>query len=100
QTPTRSAPAPQPITGGAHAAPSRTSITGVTLRSRVVVTGLLVAAAGYFLLPVYWLLVASTKSTGDLFGTFGLWLSRPRLLDNLRHVVTYDNGIYLRWAAN
>ncbi|MGP3983593.1 carbohydrate ABC transporter permease [Streptomyces sp. KR80] len=86
----------------AHAreAAPRTSISGVTARSRVVVTGVLVAAAGYFLLPVYWLLVASTKSTGDLFGSFGLWFSRPQLLDNLRHVATHEDGIYLRWAAN
>jgi multiple sugar transport system permease protein len=78
----------------------RTSISGVTLRSRIVVTGLLVVAAVYFLLPVYWLVVAATKSTGDLFGSFGLWFSHPRLLSNLGHVLSYDHGIYLRWALN
>ena len=56
--------------------------------------------AAYFLLPVYWLVIAATKSTGDLFGTFGLTLSNPQFVDNLRHVLTYDGGIYLRWAAN
>ncbi|MFJ9150634.1 carbohydrate ABC transporter permease [Streptomyces sp. NPDC102270] len=66
----------------------------------ILVTGLLVAAAGYFLLPVFWLAVASTKSTGHLFGSFGLWFSHPRFLSNLRQVITYDHAIDLRWAAN
>jgi multiple sugar transport system permease protein len=74
----------------------------VTARAgwRIVVVGLLAAFALYFLLPVYWLVVAATKSTGDLFGTFGLWFARPRLLDNLGRVLTYDDGIYLRWMLN
>ncbi len=67
---------------------------------RIVVVGLLTAFALYFLLPVYWLVVAATKSTGDLFGSFGLWFANPQLLDNLRNVLTYDDGIYLRWAFN
>jgi multiple sugar transport system permease protein len=74
----------------------------VTARAgwRIVVVGLLAAFALYFLLPVYWLVVAATKSTGDLFGTFGLWFARPRLLDNLGRVLTHDDGIYLRWMLN
>ncbi|HEX2131617.1 MAG TPA: carbohydrate ABC transporter permease [Actinophytocola sp.] len=70
------------------------------LRSRILVTALLAVIALYFLLPVYWLVVASTKSTGDLFGSSGLWFAQPRLLENLTNVFTYDDGIYLRWAAN
>jgi multiple sugar transport system permease protein len=67
---------------------------------RIVVVGLLTVVALYFLLPVYWLIVAATKSSGDLFGTFGLWFARPRLLSNLHNVLTYDHGIYLRWTFN
>jgi len=70
------------------------------LRWRIVVVGLLTTLALYFLLPVYWLAVAATKSTGDLFGTFGLRLVRPHLFENLRLVLTHDHGIYLRWALN
>lgn len=70
------------------------------MKWRIVVVGLLTAFAMYFLLPAYWLVVAATKSTGDLFGTFGLWFSDPRLLDNLRRVLTYDDGVYLRWGFN
>lgn len=64
------------------------------------VNAALVLFACYFLLPVWWLVVAATKSTGDLFGSFGLWFDQPRLWSNLGLVLTYDDGIYLRWVAN
>jgi multiple sugar transport system permease protein len=69
-------------------------------RYRVLVLALLVLAAGYFLVPVYWLLVAMTKSSTDLFGTFGFWFAHPHPLANLRAVVGYDHHIYLRWFGN
>jgi multiple sugar transport system permease protein len=78
--------------------PQRPSETNV--RSRVLVVGGLAVAAVYFLLPVYWIVVAATKSTGDLFGTNGLWFASPRLFENLENVVTFQDGIYLRWTLN
>ncbi|WP_454050581.1 carbohydrate ABC transporter permease [Cellulomonas sp. Marseille-Q8402] len=71
-----------------------------SLTWRIVVIGLLTVCALYFLVPVYWLAVAATKDTGDLFGSFGLWFSDFRLLENIRHVLTYDGGIYVRWVLN
>jgi multiple sugar transport system permease protein len=92
---------PATATGGRRAAaPKRRRLDGTSTASRILVVGVLVVAAVYFLIPVYWLLVAATKSTGDLFGSFGLWFSRPQTLANLRNVLGYDNGIYLRWAVN
>ncbi|WKX74188.1 carbohydrate ABC transporter permease [Streptomyces sp. XD-27] len=61
---------------------------------------LLTVAAIYFLTPVYWLAVSATKSSGDLFGTFGFWFSDPHPVDYLGDVLTYDDGIYVRWFAN
>src|SRR5690606_4021721 len=59
------------------------------------------AAVAYFLLPLWWLAVASTKSNADLFSTFGLWFAGEiSLLDNLRDVFTAQNGIYLLWTRN
>ncbi|MBK3575491.1 carbohydrate ABC transporter permease [Streptomyces sp. MBT65] len=100
QTPAREVPPSAESPASDDSTTPRGGITGVTTRSRILVTGLLVAAAGYFLLPVYWLAVASTKSTGNLFGSFGLWFSHPQFLSNLHQVVTYDHAIYLRWAFN
>lgn len=78
----------------------RAAARRVPLRWRIITVGLLTVLAIYFLLPVYWLTVASTKSTGDLFGSFGLWFSDPQPWANLRNVLTYDGGIYLRWTVN
>jgi len=55
---------------------------------------------GYFLFPLYWLVVASTKSNADLFSTFGLWFSHLNLLENLKTVFTFQDGVYGRWAVN
>lgn len=68
--------------------------------SRILLVALLTVAALYFLLPVYWLVVASTKSSADLFGTFGLWFSDPRWLDNTSKVFSYGDGIFWSWTFN
>src|SRR5438309_9690387 len=55
----------------------------------------------YFLVPFFWLIVSSTKSAGDLFGTFGLWFAPNfNLFTNLQQLFTYNNGIYVRWLLN
>jgi multiple sugar transport system permease protein len=72
-----------------------------TTPSVIIVTGLLAVVAVYFLVPVYWVFVAATKSTGDLFSTYGFWFAPTfALWDNLRQVLTYDGGIFIRWFLN
>lgn len=92
--------ATEPLARRARRARRPRPVGAPSLRWRVLTVGLLTALAGYFLLPVYWLTVASTKSTGDLFGSFGLWFSDPQPWANLRHVLTFNDGIYLRWTLN
>ncbi|MBD8465979.1 carbohydrate ABC transporter permease [Plantibacter sp. CFBP 8798] len=68
---------------------------------RVLVTGILVVVAIYFLVPVYWVVIAATKSTEDLFGSNGFLLgSEFSLWSNLHEVLTYDGGIFVRWFGN
>jgi multiple sugar transport system permease protein len=68
--------------------------------SLLVTTGLFVVGA-YFLGPVIYLLVASTKSTGDLFNTSGWWFGHHfDLASNLSKVFSFDGGIYLHWLLN
>ncbi|MGO4295214.1 carbohydrate ABC transporter permease [Glutamicibacter sp. MCAF14] len=67
----------------------------------LIVTALLTIAALYFLVPVYWVVVAATKSTQDLFSTNGFLLSGDFVLwKNLGQVLAYDGGIFLRWFMN
>ena len=55
----------------------------------------------YFLIPFFWLLVSSTKSQADLFGTFGLWFAPNfNLFTNLQQLFSYNGGIYGRWLLN
>ncbi|GAA1845721.1 carbohydrate ABC transporter permease [Microlunatus capsulatus] len=69
-------------------------------RTSLLLTVVMVACLLYFLFPLYWLVVASTKSNADLFSTFGLWFADLNLLDNLRSVFTFQDGVFARWALN
>jgi len=69
-------------------------------RSNLLTLGML-ALLIYFLLPLFWLVVAATKTTGDLFSTFGLWFGNDfALLSNIQRTLTYDDGVYVRWMLN
>jgi multiple sugar transport system permease protein len=65
-----------------------------------VLTIALIACAAYFLLPLVWLVIASTKSNSDLFSTFGLWFADFHLFENLQDVFTFQSGIYASWLRN
>jgi multiple sugar transport system permease protein len=64
----------------------------------------MLAATLYFLLPLFWLVVASTKSIGDLFSSFGLWFAHDLSLgQNIKELLatrTDDGGTYLLWIRN
>ncbi|HET9761774.1 MAG TPA: carbohydrate ABC transporter permease [Nocardioidaceae bacterium] len=69
-------------------------------RSSLLTLGML-ALLLYFLLPLFWLVVSATKTTSDLFSTFGLWFSGDfSLLRNIHDTFTYDGGVYGRWMLN
>jgi multiple sugar transport system permease protein len=62
---------------------------------------LLLALVCYFLVPVWWLVVASTKNAQGLFsGSGALWFHGFHLFGNLKELFTYNNGEYLRWLGN
>jgi multiple sugar transport system permease protein len=55
----------------------------------------------YAIFPLFWLVISSTKMTGDLFATFGLWFGhRFSLFTNIRQTFSYGHGEYLRWLGN
>ncbi len=57
----------------------------------------------YFLTPLWWLIVAATKSNSGLFtGTGGaMWFDQDfNLWENIQELATYQGGIYWRWFAN
>jgi multiple sugar transport system permease protein len=54
----------------------------------------------YFLMPLAWLLVASTKSLDDLFSSFGLWFADFSFVDNISDTVSKDDGVFVTWFRN
>lgn len=70
-------------------------------RKSIPMTLVMTLALIYSLLPLFWLLVNSSKTESNLFSTQGLWFGGHfALLDNIRQTFSYDNGAFLRWFAN
>ena len=75
--------------------------TAAFRRSRRFNTAVLGFFLVYSLLPIYYLVVSTTKSSGDLYSTFGLWFSSEfHFFQNLSDLLAYDGGLYLRWLGN
>lgn len=63
----------------------------------------LLAISVYFMLPLWWLVVASTKDNSALFDSaFGplFFDDSFSLFGNIKELFTYSDGIYWRWMGN
>ncbi|RVU20918.1 carbohydrate ABC transporter permease [Streptomyces antnestii] len=83
-----------------YATSSGTTARKVPLASRSGVFLVLLLFSVYTLIPLWWLLVSATKSSGDLFGDGGLWFSHFDLWTNIRAVFHQQDGIFGRWILN
>ncbi|AKN73237.1 sugar ABC transporter permease [Streptomyces sp. PBH53] len=74
---------------------------GPPLRRRIalVPTVTLLLGAVYTLLPVAWVVIASTKSGRELFSTF-TFLPGTGFADNLKDLDAYRDGVYWTWMGN
>lgn len=91
------ATATAPARGGRPARPEQAA----RRRGGLLPTLALLAGAVYCLLPVLWVLMAATKTRGELFSTFTYAPSfSGGLVDNLRGVVSYGDGRFFRWVRN
>lgn len=64
---------------------------------------LLAVSAAYFIVPLWWLIVASTKTTSGLFnGSAGpLFFDEDfALFENLAQLATHEGGIFFTWMKN
>jgi multiple sugar transport system permease protein len=69
--------------------------------NRILVTAFMIVFLGYFLTPLIWLLLSSTKSNADLFSTFGFWFSpKFNLFQNISDLFARDNGAFPIWMGN
>lgn len=86
----RSRRAPEPGARGPHG-----SRTGSHL--------FLLALVLYFITPLWWLVVAATKSNSGLFASSSspLWFAKDfAFFDNVSRLITYQGGIYWTWLGN
>ncbi|MEU6147497.1 carbohydrate ABC transporter permease [Streptomyces sp. NPDC047081] len=89
------------VTAAEPAPPVPSPRRGTRARRSTPLTIAMLAALAYFLLPLFWLLIASTKNTQDLFNSFGLWFSHtPQLLTNIKETFTQDDGVFVHWLLN
>ncbi|RPE37871.1 carbohydrate ABC transporter membrane protein 2 (CUT1 family) [Streptomyces sp. Ag109_O5-1] len=74
---------------------------GPPLRRRIALipTITLLLGAVYTLLPVAWVVIASTKSGSELFSTF-TFLPGTGLMGNLKDLNAYRDGVYWKWMGN
>ncbi|MGW1724232.1 carbohydrate ABC transporter permease [Streptomyces sp. NPDC002306] len=68
-------------------------------RIALVPTVTLLLGALYCLLPVAWVVIASTKSGSELFSTF-TFLPGSGFADNLEDLGAYRDGVYWTWMGN
>jgi multiple sugar transport system permease protein len=62
---------------------------------------LLLIMAIYFIIPIWWLFVASTKSTGSLFSSPAFWFDDPAaFFTNVAGLFEHQGGMYWRWLGN
>ncbi|WP_449385636.1 carbohydrate ABC transporter permease [Cellulomonas soli] len=95
QAPTRVSKARRP---SAASAPGRSVRT--PLAPRVAAMTVMAVFTVYFLMPIWWLLVASSKTRGQVIGTNPLWFADLHLVDNVRDVLVYRDGLFVAWMGN
>ena len=59
------------------------------------------ACLAYFLLPLIWLFISSTKTNAGLFSSFGFWFDKDfSFFQNLQDLFSYDHGAFAVWMQN
>ena len=68
--------------------------------AKIVTWVVLVAVLVYFLFPIYWLIISSTKTNADLGDSNGLWFAHNAAAENYQKLMGTTNGHFWRWVAN
>ena len=69
--------------------------------TRFITMTVLICVALYFLLPVWWLFVQTTKTYDQMLNTNTLWFANTNsLIENIKAAATYDGGDFPRWVLN
>jgi multiple sugar transport system permease protein len=72
---------------------------GIDAGMSYVATFVLLLGAVYCLLPVVWVLIASTKNRAEFFST-STFVPSPHLFSNISALSSFSGGVYWRWMGN
>lgn len=61
---------------------------------------LLIAVAAYFLMPIVWMIFASSKSNRDLLSSFGFWFAELNWAANWASLMSWTQDLFGRWVLN
>jgi multiple sugar transport system permease protein len=71
------------------------------VRKSIPLTVVISLALVYYLVPLLWLIINSTKNQGDLYLTPGLWFGHTfELFSNIQRLFAFEHGIFLTWLLN
>ena len=72
----------------------------ITWRTGIALVFMVIALV-FFLVPLFWVIVSSTKSDAELFNSYGLWFAAPlHLAGNLGALFTVQSAAFARWLLN
>jgi len=71
-----------------------------SLLSRTAAMVIMGVCTVYFLVPIWWLFVGASKSRDQFSSTSPLWFADFDLGANIRELLAYRDGVFLRWMAN
>lgn len=93
---------PSPSRPPSSSARSRRTIrqSGQLFTSRTAVTLVLLLATFYMILPVTWLLFASTKSAEQLYSSNIFSLTDFSLFENVANIAAQSDGVFFVWLGN
>lgn len=77
--------------------PSSLAPSGV---ARTIAVIILVFCLLYFLLPIAWVVISSSKSNADLVSTPGFWFGHLRFAENYAKLMDWTQGFFWRWVLN
>ncbi|MGO1385598.1 MAG: carbohydrate ABC transporter permease [Arachnia sp.] len=67
----------------------------------VIATGIIVLLTVYFLFPIFWQIIATSKTSNELATTNGLLPSiPPNTWENIKALFAAEGGVYPRWFVN
>lgn len=70
-------------------------------RASITLTILMSLMLLYCLVPLFWLIANASKTRANLYTSFSLWFAGDfALFDNIGKVLTYNDGIFVRWFLN